>query len=274
MGRQALNDEVDWLSVCRAAADDVRAGLAAHPLRADRAHTTGRGAGGDTALVIDRLAEDAVVRRLEDLGQPLTLISEELGERALEGGGPPWVVVDPIDGSKNAKWGLPGHALSVAVADRQTMGGVRFAYVRELSGGPEWWAVEGGGLQAHGVAVDPPGEGSGLKMLGIESADPRLVAEYSGALVDTGAERLRAVGAIALSLAYVASGQLDAMVSLAPCRSFDAAAGQLLVREAGGAVAFPDTGPDPLSAPLDLEMRSRVAAAAGRGVLETVMRSF
>jgi myo-inositol-1(or 4)-monophosphatase len=274
MPSQAGDDEVDWLSVCRAAADDVEAGLAAHPLRADRATTTGRGAGGDVALAIDRLAEDAVVRRLEGLVAPLTLISEELGERALRGGGPPWVVVDPIDGSKNAKWGLPGHALSIAVADGPTMGGVRFGYVRELSGGPEWWAVEGGGLQTRGIAVDPAEAGAAVEMLGIESAEPRLVAEHAAALVGTGAHRLRALGAIALSLAYVASGQLDAMVSLAPCRSFDAAAGQLLVREAGGAVAFPDTGPDPLAASLDLEMRSRVAAAAGPEALEAVLANF
>lgn len=48
------------------------------------------------------------------------------------------------------------------------------------------------------------------------------------------------------------------MASLRPMRSVDAAAAQLIVREAGGEVAFPDAGPN---AALDLAMRSRVLAA-------------
>ena len=46
--------------------------------------------------------------------------------------------------------------------------------------------------------------------------------------------RLRVVGSIAITLAYVAAGRFDGMLSLRPCRSVDAAAAQLIVREAGG----------------------------------------
>ena len=56
------------------------------------------------------------------------------------------------------------------------------------------------------------------------------------------AYRLRVVGSIAITAAYVAAGRFDAMLSLRPCRSVDAAAAQLIVREAGGAVAFGDRG--------------------------------
>ena len=52
--------------------------------------------------------------------------------------------------------------------------------------------------------------------------------------------RLRVVGSIAITAAYVAAGRFDAMISLRPCRSVDAAAAQLIVREAGGVVAFGD----------------------------------
>ena len=55
-----------------------------------------------------------------------------------------------------------------------------------------------------------------------------------------------------------ASARFDGMLCLRPARSVDAAAGQLIVREAGGAVSFPDAGESgPLSAGLDLDMRSR-----------------
>ena len=50
------------------------------------------------------------------------------------------------------------------------------------------------------------------------------------------------------------------MTTLRGCRAVDAAAGQLIVREAGGHVAFPAFA-DPLAAPLDLEPHSPVVAA-------------
>src|SRR5215218_8168011 len=108
---------VDWLALCRRAAGRVREALEAFPGPEERAVETGRGEGGDTALVIDRAAEDAILAELEALGEPLTVISEEGGTLALAGGGATHVVVDPIDGSLNAKRGLPFASLSIAVAD-------------------------------------------------------------------------------------------------------------------------------------------------------------
>ena len=103
-----------------------------------------------------------------------------------------------------------------------------------------------------------PREGK-LEVLGIESADPRWVVQSADALAET-AHRLRAIGAIAVSLCQVAAARFDAMASLKRCRAVDAAAAQLIVREAGGQVAF-IAYDDPLAAPLDLEPRSPVIAA-------------
>ena len=108
-------------------------------------------------------------------------------------------------------------------------------------------------------------------MIGIESAHPRLVAAARGRARATGATRLRGLGSIALSLCYVAAGRFDAAVTLAPTRSVDCAAGQLIVLEAGGAVAFPEAGADPATAPLGLAMRSRVMAAAAPGAVEQLL---
>jgi myo-inositol-1(or 4)-monophosphatase len=80
------------------------------------------------------------------------------------------------------------------------------------------------------------------------------------------------IGSIALSLCFVASARFDGMLSLRGARSVDAAAGQLIVREAGGAVAFPDAGgADPLGAGLGLDMRSRVFAGATQGILDSLL---
>lgn len=267
----ASTPDSDWLALCRRAGGGVAAALARYPTRAERERPTGRGEGGDMALVIDRAAEDAVFAELEALGQPLTVISEERGEVALAGGGPVHVVVDPVDGSLNAKRGLPFYCVSIAVARGATMGDVEVAYVLDLGTGEEWWAQRGRGAYRNEQRLAQL-DAAPLEILAIESAHPGNVAAAAAALAATGADRLRALGSIALSLCSVAAGRADAMVSLRPARSVDAAAAQLVVREAGGAVAFPDAGPDPLATPLSLDMRSRVVAAATPAALDDLAR--
>jgi myo-inositol-1(or 4)-monophosphatase len=276
----------DWLAVCRRATEGVRSALEDYPRPDDRARTTGRGEGGDMALAIDRAAEDAVFAELEALGRPLTAVSEERGHVPIAGGGPVHVVVDPIDGSLNAKRRLPFHCLSIAVASGATMEDVDFGYVGELAGGVgastresdgEWWARRGEGAfpDAKPLRVtDRPGGSRGIEVLAFESANPRLVAELADRLASTGAHRLRALGAIALALCLVAGGRADAMTSLAPCRSVDAAAGQLIVREAGGAVIFPDARGAGGTTSLELSMRSRVMAAWRQEELDALVAAL
>ena len=270
-GTRPVLDE-DWLALCRRAAAGVREALARYPTTAERGAPTGRGEGGDEALIIDRAAEDVVIGEVERLGVPVTVVSEERGELPVAGGGPVHVVIDPVDGSLNAKRGLPGYALSVAVAGGPAMGDVQLGFVADLSTGEEWWAGRGEGAHRGDHRLPPlAGDGS-LELLGVDSATPRLVQAAADALAATGAKRLRALGSIALHLCQVAAGRLDAMMSLAACRSVDAAAGQLLVREAGGAVAFPDAADDAADAGLDLAMRSRIVAARDRPTLDELLR--
>jgi myo-inositol-1(or 4)-monophosphatase len=65
---------------------------------------------------------------------------------------------------------------------------------------------------------------------------------------------------MASAICQVAGARFDGMVSLRNCRAVDAAAAQLIAREAGAHVAF-ITYEDPLAAPLDLEPHSPVVAA-------------
>jgi myo-inositol-1(or 4)-monophosphatase len=74
------------------------------------------------------------------------------------------------------------------------------------------------------------------------------------------------MGTIASSLCQVAAARFDGMVSLRRSRAVDAAAGQLIVREAGGLVSFSEYD-DPLAAPLDTEPRSPVIAARSLATL-------
>ncbi len=262
---------VDWLGLCRRAAARAQAALARYPLFADRSVSAGIGIGGDLAYVIDREAEDAVFHELEALELPLTAISEERGKVDIAGGGPTLVVIDPIDGSRNAKRGLELYALSIAVASGPTMGDVEFGYVYDFNRDEDWWAYRGDGAYLAGQLLPPLREADELELVGLETIHPRLVAEHADAIAAAGIERLRAIGSIALSLCYVAAGRLDGLVCLGATRSVDCAAGQLIVREAGGVVDFPEAGDDPLRASLDVTMRSRVVAAAGRAQLERLL---
>jgi myo-inositol-1(or 4)-monophosphatase len=244
---------------------------------AERAVETGRGEGGDTAYVIDRAAEDAVFGEIERLDQPLTAVSEERGEVQIAGGSDIRVVIDPVDGSLNAKRGLPFACVSIAIASGPRMADVEVGWVAELdprlSEGDEprprrdWWAVKGEGAFRDGEPL-PQLRSGPLEVLGLETARPELVAAAAPAIESVDARRIRALGSVAMTLCLVAAGQLDGMVSLRPIRSVDAAAAQLLVTETGGAVAFPSD--DELS----LEMRSRVLAARDEAILERLLVTF
>src|SRR5918992_5630114 len=181
----------DWLGAARRAADALSAMLAEKPTIAQRVIETGeRGEGGDRTLEIDAAAERAVfaeLERLHDEGARFCAVSEERG--LVDFGDPDvTVVVDPIDGSMNAKRGMPHHALSIAVAEGSTMGQVVFGYVHDFGPGEEWVAWRGGGAELNGERLDPTlgerrtGDGK-LELVGIESADPRWIRDAIDPLV-------------------------------------------------------------------------------------------
>ena len=238
--------DTDWLELCRRATDALRGILADSPSTEERVREVGtRGEGGDRTLVIDAAAEEAVFEQLallHDDGLRFTAVSEERGN--IDFGDPDvLVVVDPIDGSVNAKRGLPHHSISIAVARGDTMADVFFGYVYDFGPEEEWIARRGKGawLDRRPLPVDA-GERRGgdgrLELLGIESADPRWVRDAADALAES-CYRLRALGTMASTVCQVAAARLDGMVSLKRCRAVDVAAAQLIVREAGGHVAFP-----------------------------------
>jgi myo-inositol-1(or 4)-monophosphatase len=258
--------EADWLGASRRAADGLREVLRASPTSKERLRETGTtGGGGDQTLLIDKWAEDAVfaeLERLHDDGARFCAVSEERGLVDF-GDDSVKVVIDPIDGSTNAKRGLTHHALSIAVADGSTMADVVFGYVLDLGPEEEWWAIRGEGAFLDGERLDPPGERrtsqGKLELVAIESAAPRWFAA-AGEELERTVGRVRVIGSMAISLCQVAASRVDGMASLWRCRSVDVAAAQLIVRESGGHVAFTAMD-DPLGAPLDLEPRSPVVAA-------------
>jgi myo-inositol-1(or 4)-monophosphatase len=260
----------DWPAICRRIVAAQRPIFERTRTSAERTAYEGVGEGGDRTLVIDRECEDAVFAELDQLaaeGASFVAVSEERGEVSFGDGGDARVVIDPIDGSLNARRTIPSFAVSIAVASGPSMADVEFGFVHDFGADEEFLASRGAGAHLHGAPIAVSAEAERMEVVGVESAEPEWALPAIEALAGK-VFRLRVVGAIAISAAYVGAGRFDAMLSLRSCRSVDAAAAQLIVREAGGAVAFGSGGPE--QAMLDLDSRYPMAAANGEAGLAAV----
>jgi myo-inositol-1(or 4)-monophosphatase len=251
----------DWLELCRAAVADVDAVLERLPTRAEREPVVGAGSGGDETTAIDQAAEEVILARVQEAAG--AVVSEEIGR--LGGDALPLVVVDPIDGSLNAKRGIPFFSLSIAVADGETMDDVVFGFVHDFGTREEWTARRGAGAWLNGGALGGVRPKDEVEILSFEATLTSLVARDASKIVGL-AHRLRIMGSLALSLCHLAAGRVDAVCSLKPARSVDIAAAQLLCVELGLAIDLFDVEEPFGAAPLDLEQRSRVAAAGSEAV--------
>ena len=141
---------------------------------------------------MDAAAERAILERFR--GKGARIVSEEVG---VEGDGDVTVVVDPIDGSLNAKRGIPFFAISIAVADGRTMDDVHTAYVYDFGTREEWTAVKGHGALLNGAALleRPKDE---LEILSFEATTTAFVAENAARFVGV-AHRLRVMGSLAVT---------------------------------------------------------------------------
>jgi myo-inositol-1(or 4)-monophosphatase len=260
VSHETILDGDAWLDLCRAAVEDVRGVLAELPGRAEREPVVGAGMGGDETTAVDAAVEAVVLARLQASGLGFTLVSEELGEaRVGPADGDLRVVLDPIDGSLNAKRGIPFFSLSLAVADGPAMSDVRFGYVYDFGSREEWTAMRGEGAYLDGRPLGGERPKERIEILSFEATLTSSVAEKAAAVVGL-AYRLRIMGSLALSLCHLAAGRVDGVCSLKPARAVDIAAAELLVRECGLAIDLPEAPPFE-DAPLDVEARSRVVAA-------------
>jgi myo-inositol-1(or 4)-monophosphatase len=247
---------------------DVERVLAALPSRTEREPVVGRGLGGDETTAVDQAAEQAILRRLR--GLDVRVVSEEAG---CLGAGSTVVVVDPVDGSLNAKRGIPFFSLSIAVAEGDTMDDVVFGFVHDFGTREEWTARRGEGAWLNGEPLGTVRPKPQAEILSFEATLASLVARDAPKVAGL-AERLRIMGSLALSLCHLAAGRVDAVCSLKPARSVDIAAAQLVCRELGLALDLFDVEEPFGAAPLDLVQRSRLAAAGTTALCTRIARAL
>ncbi len=236
-----------WVEIFQAIGGEVEAAVAPLTGTARAKEALGRGAGGDGTVFVDKVAEDIVVQRLErahEEGARFTLLSEELGERAF--GDPRTIVlVDPVDGSLNAKQGFPYYAISLALVQGDTIGETAIGYVRNLANGDEFHATRGGGAWFHGRPLQPEPvtvEGGRIGVVQLEAPHPARAVLRVARLLDR-TRKLRILGSVALDLCYTATGGFGLMVAPLPVRSFDCAGALRILEEAGGMATTVDGAP-------------------------------
>ena len=166
-----------WLETCRLCVADIRDVLDGMPTRVEREPVLQLGEGGDETTAIDQAAEDAVVVRLAALDEDFVLVSEELGVREFGAGGKRRVVVDPIDGSVNAKRGIPFFSFSLAVAEGSSMADVTFGYVYDFGTGEEWTAERGAGAFLDGARLGAQRPKETIEILSFEGTTTRAIAD-------------------------------------------------------------------------------------------------
>lgn len=199
---------------------------------------------GEVDLVsdVDRAAESIVLETISRAFPADRIIAEEGGE--VGGVGQRSWHVDPLDGTTNFSHGVPHFAVSVALVDAEgTAVGVVHDPLRRWT----FSARRGGGAWF---------DGRRLAVSGTDRLDRALLA--TGFPYDRRTSQrnnvpelahlirrcqgVRRMGAAALDLAYVAAGWYDGYWE-SKLKSWDLAAGRLLVEEAGGATSGYDGGP-------------------------------
>ena len=222
-----------------------------------QAREVGMGASGNPTAELDRAAEARVLACLEREGVSWNLLSEELG--FVDRGGEDILVVDPVDGSHNALSDIPSATVSLALG-RERLSDLRVGVVHDLFLGRTHWALRGQGAYLDGVRTSTrtwrPGQELLMVNLGANATSRAHRAAVS-------VRRVRALGCASLEMALVAQGAADGYFSdndpgEKNLRVTDLAAGYLLVREAGGGVYAPGSGP--LDLPLDLKNRTPLLA--------------
>lgn len=189
----------------------------------------------DLVTEIDLAAEDLVVRGLRKNFPEAEILAEEKGLVQSQGQGGRFIL-DPVDGTTNMTHGLPLFAVSLAFEDKQ---GLAFGIVRNPISGEEFYALRGQGAWLGSQKLKVSKEkylSNALLATGFSysKAEMRAATKHFKDFL-LSAQGVRRLGSAALDLCYVAAGRFDGFWELG-LKPWDAAAGHLIIEEAGGKV--------------------------------------
>jgi myo-inositol-1(or 4)-monophosphatase len=201
--------------------------------------TRQKGARGDLVTALDRASEELIVARLRSAFPNSAILGEEEGERP--GTSDERWIVDPLDGTTNYAHGYPMYCVSIAY---ERAGDVVAAAIYAPVFDEMFAAEKGGGATRNGERIrvsDCRTVGDALVCTGFVPARYERNGAHFAHLSHV-AQAVRRDGSAALDIAYVACGRFEAFWEF-DLKSWDEAAGALLVREAGGVVSAIDGTP-------------------------------
>jgi len=238
---------------------------AVHPLlgSCNSGRIVGRGFGGNSTRLIDRVAEETVIKYIRDKNIPCIFIGEENGVLKFDDKADKYLIVDAIDGTTNAIRGLKFSSASLAAASRDSLKDIELAVVISLSDGNLYAAEKGKGAWLNGKRIKTSNVSDlseSIVSVDISSTPKRL--EWIIPIMKE-AKRIRSLGSTSLEICYVASGVMDAHIDLrGKIRTLDFAAAMLILKESGGAFGFPDMDEHDEEIPLTRLKRFSIIAAA------------
>ncbi len=189
----------------------------------------------DFATQMDQQAEALIVKSLLAARADDGIIAEE-GASQESKSGITWVI-DPLDGTVNYLYGLPGWNISIAAKDHT---GVIAAVVHAPTIDSLWRATKGGGAFLNNKSIkcnEPVDLNLALIATGF-SYDLELRKEQGLRMqrLIPKIRDLRRNGAAAVDLCYVAMGAVDAYFE-SSLKEWDFAAGGLIATEAGAVIS-------------------------------------
>lgn len=195
----------------------------------------------DIATQMDKKAEKFIMESLLSARPDDGIIGEE-GANVVSKSGITWVI-DPLDGTVNYFYGLPGWNVSIAARDER---GSVVGVVTAPTINSTWWATRGGGAFYNGHPItcnEPIALDRALIATGFQYDLAHRISQLNDLtkLVPV-ARDVRRNGAAAVDLCHVAMGALDAYYEDG-LKDWDWAAGGLVVTEAGATFAQFGTGP-------------------------------
>ena len=210
---------------------------------------------GDFVSAADKKSEKVLFEELSKARPGYGFIMEEGGTVEGSDKSHTWHI-DPLDGTTNFLHGLPLFAISIGLErEGQIVAGVIYNPATD----DMFFAERGQGAFLNNTRLRVAARrdlaetlvACGIPPLGAAQTHPRFKAELAATLARVG--NLRRLGAAALDLASVAAGRFDLYWERG-VKSWDVAAGIVLVREAGGFVSDADGGrrrcsPGAVSAP-------------------------
>jgi myo-inositol-1(or 4)-monophosphatase len=235
--------------------------------------------------------EVAVAEFFTDLKMPCRVMTEDTGTRDYCKDPEYIFLIDPLDGSRNARRKLPLYCSSIAVygIGAKELSQSRCAVVERFDGKEEFIAVKGKGATLNGKRISPSHKkvlDDAIISLGCHFAStiPAFaeVGRKLGALTsrDEREMMVKCYGSTALELAYLACGKTDILYDIRAAtrfrlspKTYDIAAGVLLCREAGAQIEY-GSKRMPEEVPVDPSIRVQILAAGNRGLFNTLANTL